>query len=100
MLMTAQGIDQARQRYAQELAEHTKMQWMLARSEVQRRQQEGAGQSGAGSSNGREAQSQRSAAGSQGAQNHEPSSRPPSNTRWDPQSILKVIDFADPSHQE
>lgn len=104
MLMTAQSIDQARQRYSQELAQHTKMQWMLARSEAQRRQQEGAGQSGAGSSvdsNGRGAQSQRSAAGSQDAPNHEPSARPPSSAaRLDPQSILKVIDFADPSHQQ
>ncbi|KAG8891777.1 hypothetical protein FRC00_013112, partial [Tulasnella sp. 408] len=82
MLMTAQSIDQARQRYSQELARHTKMQWHLAQSEAaQRRQQEEAGQSGATGAN--------SKAGSD-ARGHEPTALPPSSaTQPDPPSGLK-----------
>ncbi|KAG8917818.1 hypothetical protein FRC00_013173, partial [Tulasnella sp. 408] len=102
MRMTAQSIDQARQRYSQELARHTKMQWHLAQSEAaQRRQQEGGAQSGAAGANSKAGSvgSNGRAAGSQD-QNHEPTAAPSSSTTQpDPRSSLKVIDFADPSHQ-
>ncbi|KAG9050123.1 hypothetical protein FS837_007648 [Tulasnella sp. UAMH 9824] len=97
MLMTAQSIDQARQRYSQELARHTKMQWHLAQSEAaQRRQQEEAAgansKAGSVSSNGRGSQPQRSTAGSQDARGHEPTALPPSSaTQPDPPSSLKEI---------
>ncbi|KIO34572.1 hypothetical protein M407DRAFT_16547 [Tulasnella calospora MUT 4182] len=100
MLMTAQSIDQARQRYSQELARHTKMQWSLAQSEAaQRRQQEEAGQSGPTGSTSKT--SSMSSNGRGDAQNHEPTAiTSSSTTQPDPRSSLKVIDFADSSHQQ
>ncbi|KAG9017528.1 hypothetical protein FRB90_000953 [Tulasnella sp. 427] len=100
MIMTAQSIDHARQRYSQELAQHTKMQWDLARSQqAQRRQQETSPLSDA-TSKGRSSSSN---GGSQEAQDHAPTSpvspTTSSASHPNPRSGLKVIDFADPDER-